>query len=238
MANTSQLIEQQGRLLAEAIADFFDAATRLYHLNAAYLTMLSRVAEIDPAHLTFRVLTDLVADQSRYFRPDMSAGVSRVIRYDLLCGTGATAEYREIPRLTESQAVPILGDAYTFTSGAQRGNYGYYEQGQEIVIVPTPTTSITNGLQAVCVEELTLSADLDEPRLPLALHHVLAYGGALLAIEESKDADESVVAIWRRRWESVVGPGESSSRESRLALSRHFRHSQPLSLIGPRLGPQ
>ena len=74
------------------------------------------------------------------------------------------------------------------------------------------------------------------PRLPGALHALLPYGGALYAVEESKDADESIVSIWRRRWESLVGPGEGSTDDSRRALRKHYRRSQTLSLTGPRLG--
>lgn len=236
MLTQQQLLDQMGRLLAEATPDFFDASVRLLHLNAAYGILQARVVEIAPELFTFRALASIAigtdGTRARYLRADMSPNVSRVVRYDILAGT----RYVELPLVPESQTVPILGDAFTFTDGQQRSTFGYFVQGTEIVIVPTPPADVTDGLQAICIEQVVLAGATDTPRLPGALHPLIAIGGALYAVEESKDVDESIVSIWRRRWESVVGPGDSSSDDSRRALRKHFRRSQTVSLVGMRLG--
>lgn len=229
MPTQAALIDTTRRLVAEATANFFDVTVLNNHLLTAYWLMQARVNEIAPEEFLSGATTNIVANQARYARPTYE----HIRRYEILQGT----QYVELPYLMAEQAIPVKGDWRTSTDGQQRQCPAYYIEGDELVLVPTPTVSVTAGLGVVYFSPRIFGATTAAPALPLALHHLLAYGAAVFALEESKDAAEDVVNGYRARWASVCGPQEGSTPDSRASLKRHYRVSQSRPMIGQNLSP-
>lgn len=230
MATAQNLIDRTRRLIAEAGATpDTDQNILDFYVNPSFYVAQARINEIDDAEFMAGATANIVANQARYER----ATFEHVRRYELLEGT----RYVELPMLLAEQAIPRKGEYRTYTDAQQRWGPAYYVEGREIVLVPTPTVSVTAGLGVVFFDPISLVNVADTPRMPVALHHVIPYGAAVLALDESKDAAEDIVGMYRARWASVFGMHEGSTQDSRAALRRHYRRSQSLPMIGMNLSP-
>ncbi len=232
MATNAQLLAQQRRLIAEATADYFDDTINQYHLNNAYAIGQDRITEVRENEFNWFATANIVANQQAYQRSTNE----NIIRYEIL-RPGTTDRWDELVYLPDTQALRINGDAVSQTDGQDRViRNGYTVLGDQMYLWPTPTTSVSNGLRVIYREVLELSAVGDVPRMPKALHHLLPYGGAIFALEESKDAAEEIVDRYRARWASVFGPHSASTKESRLALKRYYPRTQNAEIVGQNLG--
>jgi hypothetical protein len=234
VATQQQLLLRFGRLIAETELPppIYPGTTRLEYLNHAYAIAQQRIMEVAPEEFIWTATADVVSGQSNYQRPVFE----NVRRYELLCGTGASAVYREIPLITPEQAVQRVDDPWTLTDGTQRWTVAYSVDGPEIRLWPTPTLNITAGLRTVFHDVITMAGATDVPRMPVALHPLLAFGAAIQALEETKDAAEEIVDRYRARWASAFGPWDGSTDQSRAALKKHFRVAQSRPVIGQNLG--
>jgi len=226
VATNAQIIATARRLVAEGTASEWDASVMQAHVNAAYIRAQARWREVKRDAFLAGADADVVATQARYLVPTEE----NIDHYEWLRSDGSGV-YDELPLLMRAQQQHLLGGPWKQT----RCHFAYYPEGQEIVIVPTPTVSVTAGLGVIYVEVVEMSAPGDIPRLPAALHSVLPYGAAISAIEESKDAAESTVDRWRARWASIFGPWEASTPDSRKALRLLCQLNQNRSLDGLNL---
>lgn len=234
MATNAQLLATLGRLIAQASGGIFDAADRQAHLNAAKLLAEERIREIAPQLFTRRATAPIAigddGTRARYGAPT-SENVSCVeIR------TSASDSYRQMRKIKKEQALAWSGEPAYSTDGTLYASTVYYEEGNEYVLVPTPSADVVAGLRATFYVFVALSAAADVPRMPEHLHRTLAYGAAVFALEESKDASDSVVDTYRQRWASKFGPIEASTEESRAALALSFRQHEPRILNGTNFG--
>jgi hypothetical protein len=228
VATNQQLLDRIGRLIAESTASLFSAPVRQEYLNAALALACQRIVEVAPEEFEVKDTAPIVANQQDYERPTYE----NVRRYELLMGT----TYREIPPSIEEQNIARTDDVGCYTNGQQRWNVVYTISGTKLLLWPTPPVSITAGLRVVFYEWPVLVAAADVPRMPSALHPVLAYGAAIYLLEESKDAGDDVMDIYRQRWASVFGPMEASTPDSRDSLKKHFRVHQARAVTGQNLG--
>lgn len=230
MATQQDLLDQVGRLTADASGTAFPPAVRAYHLQGAYAMWQARIREIAPDEFLVAATANIAVwavvdggDGTRRFyqRPTFE----HVRRYEIRFDTATTTPYKELRLILTEQGVPLTGEPVpTFCAPC------YSVEGQKIRIWPEPTADVTKGLRVVYVEVASLSAAADVPRMPAALHHLLAYDAAIRCLEESKDASESIVNTWRRRVESLRGPGDAGTPQSRRALAAHFRQAQAYSM--------
>lgn len=223
------LLDSLGRLLAEAVASEWDATVRQALINTAYAIAQARWREVNPAAFLAGATAHVVANQRAYQLPNFE----NIDRFEWLRNDGSGI-YDELPMLMRSQAQAIHGQP-GYTNGPTRCSYAYYVEGQEMIVVPTPTVSVTNGLGVVYVEVVEMNAPGDIPRLPVVLHHLLPFGAAVLGIEDSKDAADSIVDRWRARWASLFGSFEASTPESRKALRLLCRQNQSLPMVGANM---
>jgi hypothetical protein len=226
VATKQQLLDQIGRLVSDASGTIVDPATASYHLQNAYTEAQRFINIVSPAEFEDPVKANVIAGQANYQRPSFEA----IRRYEWLRVGSSPAVYDELRPLVSEQAV---GEATGRQSSVEAGlvtGPRYYIQGQEIIIVPTPTQSVTGGLGAIVVEVALLSSPTDLPRMPQSLHRLLAYGAAVMALEETKDAAEAVVDRYRRLWESVF-----SEERFRKVLSGYYPRRQGLPFIGRNL---
>jgi hypothetical protein len=234
VATQSDLLFRFSRLIAETDLppEVYDGSTRLQYLNHAYAIAQQRIEEVAPEEFTWSATANIVLGLQRYSRPMRE----NVRRYEILCGTGTTAVYREIPLITPEQAVLRVDDPWTGMDGLQRWSVAYSIDGPELVLWPVPTLAITAGMQCVFHDVQVLTAPTDIPQMPVVLHPILAYGAAIQALEETKDAAEEIVDRYRARWASIFGPWDASTDESRAALKKHFRVAQSRPVNGQNLG--
>lgn len=220
MATWQQIDDQVARLVSDASGTLVTSSTRTYHTQNAYTLLQARIREVDPAEFIKLGKADIVANQANYARPTYE----HVRRYEWLLDDGVT--YAEIGPLIAEQAIPLQGRIGTpIFLGVK-----WYIQGQELFIYPTPTKSVTGGLGVAYVEVQLTGPSSGTPRTPQALHELIAYGAAIRALEETKDAAQDVVDTYRRRWEAIVGTAEVSTPQSRRALATYYRQAQPYQI--------
>lgn len=241
MATLATLRSQTRRLIGEASASagaFFGSDESLIdqHLQTAYAIACGRIQEIRPEEFLRRATANIAVGtdgtRARYERPLSGRAICR--SYEIMPTTGG--QYRQMAPLLREQALVLSGDVISYTDGTVRASFAYYIEGTEIVIVPEPAEDVTAGLRATFYEIPALTAVGDEPRMPDELHHLLAYGAAILALEETKDAAASAVDRLRARWGARFGDFEASTPQSREALKAVYRRHEPMTLVGMRLG--
>lgn len=215
------LADTTRRLVSEASAEYFTKTQINNHLLTAWWNAQQKITEIAPDEFLAAVTADIVAGQARYQRPTREM----VRRYEILPTATATT-YQELPLINAERSLSKAGATLDPAILTPR----YYIEGPDLVIVPTPAENITAGLACVYVSPGVLGTG--SPQMPIALHHLLPYGAAVEALNESKDAAEDIVAGYRRRWESVFGPSD----EARLALRKHYKRTQSKSIEGRNLG--
>lgn len=180
--------------------------------------------EVAPEEFLWSSTASIIAGQQKYQRPL----VENVRRYQYLCGT----VFRELNLLTPEMVVLSTSTDRT----AMPACPGYCIDGPEFILSWIPDTTLALGLRVSYHDVVVLSSDTDVPRMPVALHYLLAYGAAIQALEETKDAAEEIVDRYRRRWASVFGPEDGSTKESRAALAKYYRISQSRPIEGQNLG--
>jgi hypothetical protein len=132
--------------------------------------------------------------------------------------TDATSAYKDLDKLTIDQVYDHVGGSVA-QSGTREG-YGYALRGKYMLIRPAPPAGVTAGILCLYYDKLALSADADTPRLPLALHHRIAYRAATLLLQDSKDAADDVIDRLMAEWAYYFGPDESARR--RLYREHYF----------------
>ena len=220
MATFDQISSRTRRLVAEATAGYFDATTLDEQINTAYAIAQARIRILMPDLFKWSAKANIVANQAYYSKPTNQ----HVRRYEILCDDG---KYREMRLLLDGQAVPHADDILTATDASERSaaRTAYTDEGPEIRLWPTPTASLTDGLQCWYDEVLVMSAAADTPRMPEELHRLIAYGAATLCLDESDDAVEQVAQQIKMQWERVFGddPGALAVLRRYFPLSANYQ---------------
>ncbi len=204
----------------EATASYFTPTILTMKVNQSYRSAQARVRSIRSTEFRARSRTNIVANQERYVR----ATYEPVVAYQIL--DSLSGKYVDMEELKGEQ---LTGDANGSPNrSATHVRQTYFVDGADIVLVPTPSASVTDGLQCLYWESVGLTLDGSVPRLPEALHPYLAFRAAWLCVQDTKDAAADVVRGWDREWQSVFGDSEAAAKE----LARHYPQTQ-----GTRINP-
>lgn len=235
MATQTELLAHLDQLLSQQTGGYFTPTMAAYYLNRFYAHVQQCICEIAPEEFLAGATAHIVNDQNLYARPSYE----NVRRYDFK--DTVSGRYREMRRIQTEDGLP--GTFESLTDGELRFDRAYSVIGKLIWIQPTPTggtdnlaaavppgvgTGIAHGLRIIYREVVKLTQPADVPRIPDSLHHLLPFGAAIMAVEASKDAGDSVVDRWRQRVNVVFG----QTPESRANLARYYKIHQARELVG------
>ncbi len=218
-----ELMTDMRGFLNEAVANYFTDAIVGLKLNQAYHQAQAKIRSIDAAEFRVRSRISIAvgADGTRARYP--RATYEPVVTYRILDST--SGKYRDMDKKTEEQ---LTGDAAgSANRSSSHVRQAYFVTGAEIVLVPEPTANLTNGIECEFWDPVSLTAAGDNPRMPVALHPYLAFRGAWLAVQDTKDAGAEIVRGWDREWQSVFG----SSNEAAKELARFYPQPQGIQMI-------
>ena len=219
-----ELMTDMRGFLNEAVASYFSDAIVGRKLNQAYHQAQAKIRSVDKAEFQARARINIAvgADGTRARYP--RATFEPTVAYRIL--DTVSGKYLEMEKQTEEQ---LTGDtAGSPNRSATHVRQVYFVDGPDIVLVPEPTANVTNGLECKFWDAVSLNADADTPRMPVALHSLLAFRGAWLAVQDTKDAGAEIVRGWDREWQSVFGPSNEAAKE----LARSYPQS-----AGTRITP-
>lgn len=206
--------------LNAAVSGYFTPTILGMKTNQAYHQAQAIIRNVSRSEFRARARTSIVANTARYPR----ATFEPVIAYRIL--DSAAGQYRDMEEQTEEQ---LTGDAVGSPNrSSSHVRQAYFVDGGDIVLVPTPTAAVTNGLECKFYDLISMTSDLDEPRMPAALHPLIAFRAAWLCVQDTKDAGAEIVRLWDREWQSHFGTSDESAKN----LSRHYPQMQ-----GRRLTP-
>lgn len=156
----------------------------LYWINEAYLLAVGKITEIYPDYFTKNVSTSSVANQTEYTLPsDFEKALMVSVSYD-----GVT--FKEATALNNiNQASPLSN---TNSTGFDQANPFYYIAGNEIGILPAPSSTLSNVIKiwyAYVPSELSLDADV--PAIPKRMQYALKYWAYASYLDQN---DEHVAA--------------------------------------------
>lgn len=181
----AQLIADLSNLIGPAgKGSEVDGTGLTYWLNEAYMIAVSKITEIFPDYFTKNSTTSSVANQTEYTLPsDFEKAIMVSVSYD-----GST--FVEATALNSiNQASPL---SQTGATGFDQANPFYYIAGNEIGILPAPTSTLSNNIKiwySYVPSELSLDADV--PAIPKRMQYQLKYWAYASYLDQN---DEHVAA--------------------------------------------
>lgn len=198
------LIAKARRLLNERTASFWQDSDITAELNNALYEAEARISRVAPWEFLKGALINLTVNVELYERATYEPLAAVRI---LDSGTGRRKNLR---KLTHEE---MQDHADGFAASTQtRGVPGYGIIGKHLLIRPAPTASVTNGLACLFYEKVPLVAAADAPRMPVPLHHRIAYRAADLALNDSKEASDDARQSLRAEWNYYFGADQESAR--------------------------
>jgi hypothetical protein len=145
-------------------------------INYIYRDLINKIAEAFEGYFGETATTDFIANQSRYTIPDNFKKIQQIrVKYV------STNDWVICQRVDKETINP--------DSDFSQGSPIYYLFGNEFGILPSPSTTVTNGLEIDYIEEPDdISADDEVLAVPVAYHQLLLYGA--LADLLSEDGQE------------------------------------------------
>jgi hypothetical protein len=167
-------------------------------INVAYAYVQKEIAKSFPEAHLFWTLMNLTAGTSWYPMPS-TFGISQI-------GMKGASSDTFFNTLKGPKRYRDIGPRTVFSGGTQIAqpadlNSTYWTiRGQWFGIFPTPTTSITDGIEIIHTPIMTLSDDNEIPRIKTPLHMAILWWAKLLLLG---DTDENV-AETRARLNEVL----------------------------------
>lgn len=196
-------------LLDDDGTTFWTTAERQRALNNAYFELYNLGANLSDGmgeEITASTLSQVSGTATIALPSDFYRLVS-IYRTD---SSNQDVTYRYIPIHPAKQ--------HEFRRLVSPGSYqlGFYFRGSNIVLVPTPSTSATLNIEYV-PDPTEMSADSDEPLLPVSHRELIAYG-ALVRLKEKEGVEPSgtTIATYNRLMSAFERDMESrQSQDSR-----------------------
>lgn len=145
-------------------------------IQSAYFVQ-NALAKVNAVPFTRVQLANLVANRDDYPLPSSicSPGVRRV--YTLQNGVYIKAKYRSFEKWDDLATERAISGTTTTT------DIQYTVEGDYILLYPTPTAALTNGLKIRFASVVTMTDDNSIPQLPLTTHDAIwAHAAAKLGI--------------------------------------------------------
>lgn len=122
--------------------------------------------------------TNIVSGTKRYAWPTIATPARKMIRFDRVERVGAdTPDPYDLGEVTKDER------HYYTSAGVWYGVPKFYHEPPYIVLLPTPTTSVTGGLRFHGVwEHGPLASDSAEPIFPSRYHRLVGYYAAMMAL--------------------------------------------------------
>ncbi len=210
-----QLRTMLRRQLQEVTAAKWTDAVLNSYLNLGLQFVQRRIMAINPEFVIYTDLTNVVSAQSNYPKP-----IGTKFDCNVYYKSSTTAT-----KFTKLKRIPYLDIAEFLTAGVSPTNLtsAYAIKGRFLVIWPTPTANVTNGLKLESVPTLSMGADADVPYdIVTDLHEAIVYRAGMIAL---RDTDE---------------PGDLFTAELKAALDDlplYYRVSAAPDHITPDIDP-
>lgn len=175
----SALRDKVRRLLSEtnAAASFWTNELLLDLWNAAMDLRIIQLANVDEGWMADALQTNIIAGQREYAMPE---GITRCKRVAQVFNAGQSDEY-EIPLVRAERLTEPL-----FQGGvSQDAIFSYRLLGNLVILEPTPTSNITNGLLVefdFAPTAFDQDSDTLDLRFPDVTENLLVYDTAVLAL--------------------------------------------------------
>jgi hypothetical protein len=168
------------RQLQEVTAAKWTDATLNLYLNLGLQFVQRRIMAINPEFVIYTDYTNVVSAQASYPKP-----IGTKFECNLYYKSSSTAtSYTKLSR------IPYLDIAEFLHANVSPVNLesAYAIKGRFIVIWPTPTSNVTDGLKLEYVPTLSMGADADVPYdIVTDLHEAIVYRAGMIAL---RDTDE------------------------------------------------
>lgn len=198
----------QRRLQDTENAQWTNAVLNEY-LNYGYQYMEKRILEVDPMAFIYTDTATITSAVSDYPMPSNSMWEVGVYTRGTSTGDFVWQDKIELPLIQAGGSPNWRSNPYTT---------GYGRRGRYIVLYPTPSATVTAGLQLEFVPWLTMGSDTDVPELDVGLHDGIVYRAEEIALGDT--AQEAVKA--REDLSQVV-----------TDISRYYRRSGGINRIMP-----
>lgn len=159
-------------------------------VNDAYMQMVGQVIESNPDYFVKVATTSIVADQREY---DLPSDFEKMV----MVNAKYSGEWKRVRPMGNVDIRWVSKHADTTSaSGISEAEPQYYIFGDNIGLMPIPSTSYSDALKIWYVyTPVELTDDEDEPAIPARYHHIIKYG----AYASYLDQDEEHVAAERMR---------------------------------------
>lgn len=200
----SQIRTMLRRRVQETTADQWTDSDLNDLINLAYQRVELDILTVNPQAFTSRYQADIVSGQDLYEKP---AGFNHELSFKLLDDDGV---YKRMDMLSF-----VTNEARTNESTTKYAHWGAYFH-----LAPTPSTSVTAGLELDFIPSLSMTDDADVPKIAHPLHMAIVYHAQLLALgetgEEQKRAAEELQILVNKIPLYYQPTGQPSSFEPQI----------------------
>ena len=161
-----------------------DTTLNLY-IDKGLQYMHRQIMKIDPEAIVYTATLDVTASTADYPRPANMQRDMYVYQKASASAAYGLLEYTPYYKVAEA----VAGSSLT----------GYARKGRFVVLIPTPTASVTAGMKLEYIPTLTIGADTDTPDIVEDIHEGIVFRAEMLSMGDcgldAPTAEKELAAI-------------------------------------------